>query len=233
MFYSKEIGMRIASLLAVAGILGLASVALADEASKPMRDGIGGKIVKMDGPKITIKCHGQDGNEVVVTTDDKTVVTIEGKDAKVADLKVDLHVWVTLKEGMSTKIVASTKMPMPDGLHGKIVSFDGLKIMIKCHDENAKAIEVTTDDKTIFTLDDKDAKLADLKVDMYVWVTPKEGMSTKIVASTKMPMPDGLHGKIVSFDGLKIMIKCHDANAKAIEVTTDDKTIFTLDDKDA
>jgi hypothetical protein len=190
MFYSKEIGMRIASLLAVAGILGLAGVALADAASKPMRDGIGGKIVKMDGANITIKCHGQDGNEVVVTTDDKTVVTIEGKDAKVADLKVDLHVWVTPKEGMATKIVASTKMPMPDGLHGKIVSFDGLKIMIKCHDENAKAIEVTSDDKTIFTLDDKDAKLADLKVDMYVHVMPKEGTATKVVACTKMPAPD-------------------------------------------
>jgi hypothetical protein len=116
----KELDMKLANLLAVVAILGLAGMAYAaDEPSpspspKPKFDGIGGKIVKVDGAKITVKTRahrGEDAKEVVVTTDDKTTVTLDDKDAKVADLKVDMFVRVSPAEGTATKIVASTKMP--------------------------------------------------------------------------------------------------------------------------
>ena len=60
-----------------------------------------GEVVKVDGNKITIKTKDK---EVVVVTDDKTQVTIEGTAGKLADLKVGQNVVVTPAEGTATKI---------------------------------------------------------------------------------------------------------------------------------
>ena len=60
-----------------------------------------GEVVKVDGNKVTIKVKDK---EVVVTTDDKTQVTIEGNTGKVADLKPGQKVVVTPAEGTATKI---------------------------------------------------------------------------------------------------------------------------------
>ena len=50
-----------------------------------------------------------------------------------------------------------------------------------------KEVTVATDDKTVVTLDDKDAKLADLKADMFVRITPATGTAEKVNAFTKAP----------------------------------------------
>ena len=61
-----------------------------------------GEVVKVDGTKVTLKT--KDNKEVVVTTDDKTEVTIEGNAAKLADLKPGQKVVVTPAEGTAQKI---------------------------------------------------------------------------------------------------------------------------------
>jgi hypothetical protein len=76
---------------------------------------LGGKIVKVDGTNVTImvRLHGvQDHKEVTVLTDDKTVVEIDQQEAKLSDLKPDMWVRITPKEGTATKIVAWTKLPI-------------------------------------------------------------------------------------------------------------------------
>lgn len=60
-----------------------------------------GEVVKVDGNKVTIKTKDK---EIVVTTDDKTEVSIEGSAAKLADLKAGQKVVVTPAEGTATKI---------------------------------------------------------------------------------------------------------------------------------
>lgn len=111
--------MKLASVVAV--LLGLGMIALADDAApKHGHDGIGGQIVKVDGANVIIKKHARGdevAKEVTVVTDDKTVVTIDKKDAKVADLKADLYVYVMPAEGTATKIVASTEKPKFGGGH--------------------------------------------------------------------------------------------------------------------
>src|SRR3954469_5276451 len=62
---------------------------------------IRGEVVKIEGNKVTIKNKDK---EIVVVTDDKTQVTIEGNAGKVADLKVGQKVVVTPAEGTATKI---------------------------------------------------------------------------------------------------------------------------------
>lgn len=107
--------MKLVNLLVAGLILCVAGAVIAQDApsTRPAR-GIGGQITKIDGATLTIKTMargGAEGKEVTVTTDDKTTVTIDKKDAKVADLKVDMYVRVTPATGTATKITASTTKP--------------------------------------------------------------------------------------------------------------------------
>ena len=111
--------MKVAKLLAVVAVLGIAGSAFAQGRTgrgDPNLRPLVGQIVKVEEGKITVKPTmvrpGGDANAVVVvTTDDKTVVTLDEKEAKVADLKAELYVTVTPREGLATKIVATTKKP--------------------------------------------------------------------------------------------------------------------------
>ncbi len=67
-----------------------------------------GEVVKVEGNKLTIK--GKDNKEIVIATDDKTEVMIEGAPGKLADLKAGQKVVITPAEGTATKIqVPKTK----------------------------------------------------------------------------------------------------------------------------
>jgi len=80
-----------------------------------------------------------------------------------------------------------TKPTAPATLHGKVVKVDGANVVVKTY---LKEVTVATDDKTVVTLDGKEAKVADLKAGMYVVVTPAEGIATEIKAtSPKVEMP--------------------------------------------
>jgi hypothetical protein len=114
----KEIRMKVAKLLAMAAVLGLAGSAFAQgRGGDPNLRPLMGQVVKVEEGKITVKPTfvrpGTDANTatVVVTTDAKTVVTIDDKEAKVADLKADLYVTVTPRTGTATKIVATKEAP--------------------------------------------------------------------------------------------------------------------------
>jgi hypothetical protein len=64
-----------------------------------------GKVVKVDGKSVVVSTGKKNATkEVTVATDDKTVVTIEGKDAKLADLQPGQKVVVTPDTGTATKI---------------------------------------------------------------------------------------------------------------------------------
>jgi len=179
--------MKLANVLAAVVILSFAGSVLAQTATRPAR-GLRGTIVKVDGTNVVVKTMargGAESKEVTVATDDKTAVTIEGKEAKVADLKAGLLVNVTPTEGTATKITATTPT-----LRGQVASVDGAKIVVKTRGRGGaegQEVTVTTDDKTAVTIDGKEAKVADLKADLYVTVTPAEGTATKIEASTKAP----------------------------------------------
>ena len=70
-----------------------------DEAKKEKN--VRGEVVKVEGDKVTVKTKDK---EIVVATDDKTQVIIEGNPGKVADLKAGQRVVVTPAEGTATKI---------------------------------------------------------------------------------------------------------------------------------
>jgi len=111
--------MKLVKLLAIAAALAVAGSAYAEDAADAPKKGgrqkgLRGKVVKVDGSNVVITTHARgekEAKEVTVATDEKTVVTIDKKEAKVADLKADMFVHVSPAEGTATKISAMTKMP--------------------------------------------------------------------------------------------------------------------------
>jgi hypothetical protein len=100
-------------LFAVLAIVMMVSaVHAADEAkpgkkNKPLR----GTVIKVDGSNLVINAakKGEDKKEVTVATDAKTVITIEGKEGKLADLHEGQKVAITPDTGTAEKI----EVPMP------------------------------------------------------------------------------------------------------------------------
>jgi len=95
-------------LLVAFGLMGFvtrsayaADPAPAKKADEKKAKNVRGEVVKIDGNKVTIKAKDK---EIVVVTDDKTQIMIEGAPGKFADLKVGQKVVVTPAEGTATKI---------------------------------------------------------------------------------------------------------------------------------
>jgi hypothetical protein len=115
----RRIEMKVVfGLLIAIGLMGFVGHAYAADpapdkkADEKKAKNIRGEVVKVDGNKVTIKVKDK---EVVVATDDKTQVTIEGNPGKVADLKAGQKVVVTPAEGTATKIsVPKAKAAKPD-----------------------------------------------------------------------------------------------------------------------
>ena len=107
--------MKVARLLAVAAVVGLFSYALVAAEGGDAPKVIRGKITKVGEKSITIQTMAReeaDRKTLEIAVDDKTVVKIEEKDAKVADLKVDMRVRIT-PDTASDKIPAATITVMP------------------------------------------------------------------------------------------------------------------------
>ena len=112
--------MKAARLLAMAAVVGLVSYALvAAEGDAPKRErpkGLRGVVVKVDGANLVIKKMAReeaDRVEVTVLTNADTKVTIEDKDAKVADLKADMRVLITPEDAGKEKAAVTIKVMPP------------------------------------------------------------------------------------------------------------------------
>lgn len=91
------------------------SQAMAQDGAKPGKKrgaGLRGEVVKVEDKALTIKDKA--GKETVVTTDEKTVVMVDRKEAKLADVKPGMRVMITPATGVATKIVAHTPKAKPE-----------------------------------------------------------------------------------------------------------------------
>lgn len=107
---------KLAAVLAVAVMTSAAVPALAADdkpatpakAEKASKKGLKGSVVKVDGTKLVISAGKKsDPKEVTVETDDKTVITVDGTAAKLADLKPGQKVTISPDTGTATKIEAT------------------------------------------------------------------------------------------------------------------------------
>jgi hypothetical protein len=105
--------LAIVAMVNVAGAADGAKPAKADKGAKAAKAdkkaALKGDVVKVEGTNLTIS-SGKKANpkEVVVATDDKTVVVIVGKEGKLADIKAGQKVVVTPETGTAARIEAKT-----------------------------------------------------------------------------------------------------------------------------
>ena len=86
---------------------------------------------------------------------------------------------------------------------GHFVKLDGKTVTYKGGAKGTgKEHTVKVDDNTKVTLDDKDAKLEDLKDGIYVEITEEKGVATKIAALTNPPT-NSKSGKAAASSGQK------------------------------
>ena len=80
----------------------------------------------------------------------------------------------------------------PPGPHGKVESTTATTIIVKDRDD--KETTITVDSSTKYTLDGKDATLADVKAGEFVNATPETGTATDVQIHTKPPRGGGGKG---------------------------------------
>jgi hypothetical protein len=185
-------------LAAVALVLLVGVRALADDKNQ-----MEGKIVRIEGNKIVMT--DKDGKkEHTHTLAPDAKVMLDGKEAKLTDLKKDQTVRVTTKEGDPTQAVRVEALDKnkdfggkdfdkkPPELNllvfaddkntheGKIVRIEGNKIVMVDKDGKNEHTHTLALDAKIMC-DGKECKLTDLKKDQQVRVTTKEGDATQAV----------------------------------------------------
>src|SRR4051812_29816624 len=80
-----------------------AKPAKAEKAAK--KAGLKGTVVKVDGTKLVVSTGKKtDAKEVTIETTDKTVITVDGQAAKLADLKPGQKVVISPETGAAEKI---------------------------------------------------------------------------------------------------------------------------------
>jgi hypothetical protein len=96
--------------VAAFALLGFVGSAFAAKEAKPKVHK--GHFVKVDDKVLTYKggVKGK-GTDHTIKIDEKTKVTIDGKEAKVTDLKGDIYLEITEMDGTASLIAASTTPP--------------------------------------------------------------------------------------------------------------------------
>ena len=179
---------RLAAILAMAAVAGLAVTTLAQTTTPPSV--MYGKVVSVDATAGKVVVAPKEGPQVTFATDANTKVKVGGKDATLADLKPDMAIRVSPATGTAADIQAfvpkatPATQPAADGLFGVVDSVDAANSKVVIARTGGEKVTVTTDANTKFRIDAKDATLADLKPDMHIAVKPATGTATNVAAYT-------------------------------------------------
>jgi NAD(P)H-flavin reductase len=171
----------------------LAAMTLLVAAKKPPPTSFEGLIVKVDGSSVLLNAADEKHfKPVSVETDSKTEVLLDGKTAKLDDLKLGERVIVSPPQGKAARIEQKAarrgRAPESGLLDGAIVSADAGRIVFLSPMSSGEIsrIEAATSDKTVVMIDGKTAAPADLKAGQYGVIAFTGGSVRRVVVqSTK------------------------------------------------
>ena len=154
-----------------------------------------GKVIAAEKGKLTVSVGGEDRNFAVPET---AKVTIDGKDAKVGDIKPDSDVTVTSKGDEVTSVAAkgpAEPPPPPPAKEtkatGKVTKVEKDTLTLK--DDAGKDKSFIVPEAAKVTIDGKDAVLQEVKEDSAVTVTSKGDevikVEAKAPAAPRRPRP--------------------------------------------
>ena len=201
---------RLVQLVAVVAVLVYVGAAVGQTAPKS-KDTVKGALVSItidpvDSTKATLVVNKE--KQASVAADSTTKITLDGKAAKLDDLKVGDLLTVTLASGLAKKIEAkSVKTPAAGNVEsgkkaetpaanepfkGALVSItfdpaDATKATLVVGKEKKEKINV--DSTTRIRKDEADAKLSDLKVGELLIVTPGDKVAKLIVVAKTAKAP--------------------------------------------
>ncbi len=205
-----------------------------------------GKIGTVSGNKIDfLSWRDNKLTHVAITVNDSTKITLDGKAAKLADVKTDMYANATVGDGgvATTLELMAYKEPttMPakgSGISGKIAGVSGKKIdFVTWHENKPTHNVLTVNDETTITVDGTAATLDEVKAGMYAKASLAEGgvlTSLSLTSGESTTKPAKLTGKIGSINGNKIDMLTWKSGQKEpthTTVVTDNKTIVTIDGK--
>ncbi|MDD4888574.1 MAG: DUF5666 domain-containing protein [Phycisphaerae bacterium] len=173
------------ALLVVAGLVFVLGVTNATRAADTA---LKGKVVSVNVDKGEVVVKPKEGADVTVTTNADTKVKVDGKDAKLADVKAGMGIEVKPATGVAASINAHTPKPATgDVLKGTVVSVDAAAKTLVVKPTTGDNVTVTTDADTKVKVDRKAATLAEVKAGMIVEVKPATGVAKTINAHTPKP----------------------------------------------
>ncbi len=153
-----------------------------------------GRVIRAEGGKLTVSVGGENHDFAVPDT---AKVTIDGKDAKVVDIKPDSDVTVTSKGDEVTSVAAKGPAapppppPPPPAKEtkatGKVTKVE--KDMLTLKDDAGKDVSFIVPDSAKVTIDGKDGVLQEVKEDSAVTVTSKGDEVTKVEAKAPAAPP--------------------------------------------
>jgi hypothetical protein len=169
----------------------LAGMTLLVAAKKPPPTSFEGLVVKVDGMVVLLSAADEKHfKPVSVETDSRTEVLMDGKAAKLDDLKPGERVIVSPPQGKAARIEQKParrgKAPESGLLDGAIVSADPSRIVFLSPMSSGEIsrIEAATSDRTVVMIDGKTAAAADLKAGQYVVIAFTGGNVRRVVVQS-------------------------------------------------
>ncbi len=108
----------------------------------------------------------------------------------------------------------------PVAVMGMLVKVDGSNLIVNSRaGRETTEVTVATNDKTEFMVDAEPGKLADLKPEMRVVITPQGGAAIKVAAWSR-----GRMGQVVKVEGTNLTILLRGGEASEVTIQTDAKT---------
>lgn len=169
----------------------LAAMALLVAAKKPPPTSFEGLVVKVEGSSVVLSAADEKHFKAVsVETDSRTEVLMDGKAAKLDELKPGERVVVSPPHGTAARIEQKParrgKAPESGLLDGAIVSADASRIVFLSPMSSGEIsrIEAATSDKTVVMIGGKTAAPADLKAGQYVVIAFTGGSVRRVVVQS-------------------------------------------------
>jgi RNA polymerase sigma factor (sigma-70 family) len=217
------------------------------DGDKPRVSKTGGKVASVDAKENTLMLalKGDSGIvEKMVRVGADAKITIDGKEAKLADVPKNSTAALLLAPGKEGELPTATEVRVTGGsFNGVVAKVDNATIILE-GDKAARAIK-TTDDTRI-TVNGKAAKLADIKAGDKVAIVLKADESAALTVATgakpegekpakPVDKPARFGGKVASVDAATrtIMLAGKGEGGKEIPVKITADAKITIDGKDA
>lgn len=156
-------------------------------------------VASVDAAAGTVVVNMKDGTKLTVTTDANTKIQVDGKDAKLDDIKAGMVLRISPATGVAADLRAFMPKnnppappgpaPAPQAVYGTVASVEAEQAKVVVNMKDSTQLTVLTDAKTTVQVDGKAATIADIKAGMIIRISPPTGTAADVRAFTPKTAP--------------------------------------------